>query len=179
MSLETILLNDNIINSIYQNLDYLLKIIPELKTIINFNHKHPHHHLDVFNHTLLALALSPNNFTIRLVLLLHDIGKPICVKEENGIRHYPNHGVVSSMIAKNILIRLNFDCEYINIICQLIAKHDEKITIDDIKENYDFCYILYQIQYCDALAHHPLKLESRIAYLKETESMLKNYSFSR
>ena len=179
MSLETILLNDNIINSIYQNLDNLLKIIPELKEIINFNHKHPHHHLDVFNHTLLALALSPNDFTIRLVLLLHDIGKPVCFTEENDVRHYPNHGVVSSMIAKTILTRLNFDNEYIDVICNLIAQHDEKITIDDIKENYDFCYILYQIQYCDALAHHPLKLESRIAYLKETESILKNYSFSR
>ena len=179
MSLETILLNDNIINSIYQNLDNLLKIIPELKEIINFNHKHPHHHLDVFNHTLLALALSPNDFTIRLVLLLHDIGKPVCFTEENDVKHYPNHGVVSSMIAKTILTRLNFDSEYIDVICNLIAQHDEKITIDDIKENYDFCYILYQIQYCDALAHHPLKLESRIAYLKETECILKNYSFSR
>ena len=179
MSLETILLNDNIINSIYQNLDNLLKIIPELKEIINFNHKHPHHHLDVFNHTLLALALSPNDFTIRLVLLLHDIGKPVCFTEENDVKHYPNHGVVSSMIAKTILTRLNFDSEYIDVICNLIAQHDEKITIDDINENYDFCYILYQIQYCDALAHHPLKLESRISYLKETESILKNYSFSR
>ena len=92
MSLEAILLNNNIINSIYQNLDDLLKIIPELKIIINFSHKHPHHHLDVFNHTLLALALSPNDFTIRLVLLLHDIGKPFCFTEENNVRHYPNHG---------------------------------------------------------------------------------------
>ena len=83
------------------------------------------------------------------------------------------------MIARSILTRLEFDNEYIEIICKLIAQHDERITIDDIKENYDFCYILYQIQYCDALAHHPLKLESRISYLKEIESILKNYSFSR
>lgn len=179
MSLETILLNDNIINSIYQNLDDLLKIIPELKAMINFNHKHPHHHLDVFNHTLLALSLSPNDFTIRLALLLHDIGKPFCFTEENNVRHYPNHGTVSSMIVRSILTRLKFDNEYIEVICNLIAQHDEKITINDIKENYDFCYILYQIQYCDALAHHPLKLERRIAYLKEIDGMLKNYSFSR
>ena len=71
MTLETILLNENIIEKIYSNLDDLLILIPELKPMLNFNHKHPHHHLDVFNHTLLALALSPNNFTIRLTLLLH------------------------------------------------------------------------------------------------------------
>lgn len=179
MTLETILLNENIIEKIYSNLDDLLILIPELKPMLNFNHKHPHHHLDVFNHTLLALALSPNNFTIRLTLLLHDIGKPFCITEENNVRHYPNHGIVSSMIAKTILTRLNYDIEYIDIVCKLIASHDEKITMDDIKENYDFCYILYFIQYCDALAHHPLKLERRIAYLKETENMLKNASFRR
>ena len=42
----------------------------------------------------------------------------------------------------------------------------------DINENYDFCYLLYKIQYCDALAHHPLKLDKRITYLNETKQML-------
>ena len=172
MLLEKILLTDNIIKNVYQNIDALLALIPELGKTIDFDHKHPHHHLDVFNHTLLAISLAPNNFTIRLVLLLHDIGKSSCAPEENGVRLYPNHGMVSSQMARNILTRLNFDYEYIEIICELIAKHDEKITMADINENYDFCYLLYKIQYCDALAHHPLKLDKRITYLNETKQML-------
>ena len=76
MDLEEILLSDNITKSIDENLDYLLSIIPELKNIIGFKHKHPEHHLDVWNHTLLALSMSEKRFDIRLCLLLHDIGKP-------------------------------------------------------------------------------------------------------
>ena len=58
MDLQSILLSENIVESINKNIDYLLQIIPEIKSIIGFEHKHPHHHLDVWNHTLLALSLS-------------------------------------------------------------------------------------------------------------------------
>ena len=49
--------------------------------MIGFDHKHPHHHLDVFNHTLYALSLSKKDFSIRMALLFHDISKPYCYVE--------------------------------------------------------------------------------------------------
>ena len=70
------MLSDNVVECINNNLDYLLVLVPEIQYMIGFEHKHPHHHLDVWNHTLLALSLSQNDFDIRLCLLLHDIGKP-------------------------------------------------------------------------------------------------------
>ena len=76
MNLEEILLSEDIVSSINNNLDYLLNVIPEIKYMIGFEHKHPHHHLDVWNHTLLALSLSERDIDIRLTLLLHDIGNP-------------------------------------------------------------------------------------------------------
>lgn len=45
--LEKILLSDNIIESINNNICYLLEIIPEINSMINFPQNHPHHHLDV------------------------------------------------------------------------------------------------------------------------------------
>ena len=179
MTLATLILDDNIIKNIYQNLDELLELIPELKPMINFNQQHPHHHLDAFNHTLLALSLSPKDFTIRLALLLHDIGKPFVYTEENGIRHYPNHGKYSSILARRILTRLNYPTKYIDIISDLIAKHDEEITEEDIRNNYDFSFLLCQIQYCDALAHHPLKLDKRIKYLNKIAILLNTPNLTR
>lgn len=179
MQLENILLSENIISYTYQHLEELLKIIPELKLTINFKQKHPHHHLTVFNHTLLAMSLSPENYTIRLVLLLHDIGKIYTFTEKDGVRHYPQHAEISSVIAHNILIRLGYDSEYIDIICQLIKLHDTKIKREDIENNYNFYFILYQIQYCDALAHHPLKLIKRIEYLNEIEKIIEEYKHTR
>ena len=173
MDLKDILLSDNIVNSINENLDYLLQIIPEIKDIIGFKHKHPHHHLDVWNHTLLALSLSENNFDIRLSLLLHDIGKPFSY-QEGEVRHFKNHNIVSSEMSKNILIRLGYDVNYIDYICYLIKNHDIPISEQQIKDSYEMCLTLYKIQKCDALAHNPYKLEKRIEYLDKTNKLLLN-----
>ena len=173
MDLQSILLSDNIVESINKNMDYLLTIIPEIKNMIGFKHNHPHHHLDVWNHTLLALSLSEKDFDIRLCLLLHDIGKPFSYQDEE-IRHFRNHAKVSSEMSRIILNRLGYDEEYINYICYLIENHDTKIDNKQIKNNYEVCLKLYKIQKCDALAHHPDKLEKRKQYLNEIENKM-NY----
>ena len=170
--LKDILLKDDVLKSITDNLDYLVKIIPELKYMIGFEHKHPHHHLDVWNHTLLALSLSKKDFDIRLCLLLHDIGKPFSYQDDGDIRHYKNHSKVSSYISRLILSRLGYDINYINKICYLIEKHDSKIGVEQIKQDYNLCLMLYEIQRCDALAHHPEKLEKRKEYLNKTKKLL-------
>ena len=172
--LEKILLEDNIIESINKNKQFLLTIIPELNDIIGFEHKHPHHHLDVWNHTLLSLDYSCNDFDLRLCLLLHDIGKPHSYQEGN-IRHFKGHPNVSSYISKNILDRLGYDKKYIEEICYLIKNHDNLITYYDILNNFELSFKRYLIQYCDALAHNPEQLEKRKKYLKNTLEIIKEY----
>ena len=171
MLLEDILLTDNIKQSVINNQKQLFEIIPELEYMVGFKHNHPHHHLDVWNHTILALSLSKNDYDIRLSLLLHDIGKPFSYQDEE-VRHFRNHPIVSSNMSKRILKRLNYDTEYINKICYLIAHHDTPITAEEINNDIDLCLQLYEIQRCDALAHHPEKLEKRILYLNEIESKI-------
>jgi tRNA nucleotidyltransferase (CCA-adding enzyme) len=134
--------------------------------MIGFEHNHPHHHLDVWNHTLLALRLSKKDFDIRLCLLLHDIGKPFSYQDEE-IRHFRNHALVGANISKEILQRLGYKEDYIKYIWYLIAHHDTKITKEEIDENYDLSLKLYEIQRCDAFAHHPYKLERRKEYLHD------------
>ena len=166
-----ILMDSDIVKSINLNLNSLVEIIPEIKYMIGFEHNHPHHHLNVWDHTLYALSLSENNFDIRLTLLLHDIGKPFSY-QDNEVRHFHNHPYVSSIISKSILSRLGFNDEYINKICYLIKMHDIPITKKDIKMNYDLEYMRYKIQECDALAHHPEKLKKRKIYLESTKKLL-------
>ena len=143
---------------------------------MNFEHKHPHHHLDVWNHTLLALSLSNVDFDIRLVLLLHDIGKPFSYIEKNNIRHFYNHPLISANISKNILLRLNYSDEYIDKIYYLIRYHDFPISTKLINNNVELVRKLYEIQYCDALAHHPDKLEKRKEYLQKIKIKINNVS---
>lgn len=171
MNLQEILLSNDVVESINRNMDSLLQIIPEIENMIGFEHKHPHHHLDVWNHTLLALSLSEKDFDIRLCLLLHDIGKPFSYQDEE-VRHFRNHAKVSANMSKIILKRLGFDDEYIKYICYLIEQHDNPISDEQIVNDYDLCLKLLEIQKCDALAHHPDKIEKRKKYISETHKKL-------
>lgn len=63
MDLYNILTIENVADSINNNIQLLLEIISEIKCMIGLEYKHPHH-LDVWNHTLLALSMSPNNFEV-------------------------------------------------------------------------------------------------------------------
>ena len=171
MSLQEILLSDDIVKSINDNEDELLFIIPEIKHMIGFEHNHPHHHLDVWEHTLLALSLSEKDFDIRLCLLLHDIGKPFSY-QDGEVRYFKNHPKVSAEMSKEILQRLGFDEDYSEYICYLIENHDTPISDEQIQANYELAIKLFKIQRCDALAHHPNKLEKRKDYLNKTKKKL-------
>ena len=138
--------------------------------MIDFPHNHPHHHLDVWNHTLLTLSLSPNDFTIRLALLLHDIGKPYSY-QDGSIRHFMHHAYVSYEISRNVLYRLGYDDDYISDVLHLIRYHDTLITKDDIDNNRNLTYMRYIIQKCDSLAHHPDKLDKRKEYLVKIKKL--------
>ena len=171
MSLYEILTSEDVVFSIKENLDYILEIIPEIRYMIGFEHKQPHHHLDVWEHTLYTLSLSENDFEIRLCLLLHDIGKPFSY-QEGDVRNFRGHPKVSKEKSKDILTRLNFDKQLIDEMCYLIEFHDMPITENDIKRDYDLSVKRYKIQYCDALAHHPDKLERRKKYLVKIKNKL-------
>ena len=172
MTLYNILVSSDVKLAIESNLDYMLETIPEIKLMIGFEHKHPHHHLDVWEHTLYALSLSEEDFEIRLALLLHDVGKPYSY-QEGEIRHFLNHPNVSASMSKVILNRLNFDKQFIDKICYLIKYHDTPITQKQIDENYELTLKLYKIQSCDALAHHPDMLDKRKKYLEKIKRKLK------
>ena len=165
---------DDIEKSVVENLEVLTNLIPEIKNMIGFEHKHPQHHLDVWQHTLLALSLSERNFDVRLTLLLHDIGKPFSFVEQDGIRHYPNHAETSANMANEILTRLKFEKDFVDKICYLIKYHDTPICEDDVKNNKELAYTRYLVQKCDALAHDPACLQKRKEYLKNIEKMFEN-----
>ena len=160
-------------SEITKNLDKLLTIIPEIKPMIGFDHKNPHHHLDVFKHTLLALSLSPNDLDVRLILLLHDIGKPHSFTE-GEIRHFRGHPEVSAKMSKEILNRLGFETTYVNKLCRIISQHDNPITKEYIEKNKEMALIRYNVQVCDTLANNPTMNEKRLAYINEIKKQIEN-----
>lgn len=99
-------------------------IIPEIIPSIGFNQKNIYHFEDVFNHTLSVIEKCPEDLTIRLAALLHDIGKPdVFFIDDNGNGRFFAHNTRSEKIARDILNRLRFDNKTIKSVCILVREH--------------------------------------------------------
>ena len=166
-------LNDILLNDTYEeNLEFLISIIPEIKDIIGFKHNHPHHHLDVWGHTLLALRnVTTNDLEIKMALLLHDIGKPHSYQDEE-IRHFYGHPEVSERMARKILERLEYDSDFIKDVCYLIKYHDTLIDPDNLDNTYELVVKRLLVQYADAKAHSPDKVAKKVDKLDKVKEKL-------
>lgn len=177
--LHHILMEDKIKEG--DNLMSLFFMIPELYNTMNFDQKNPNHHLDVLEHTIYAISLAPKDFDIRFALLLHDIGKPgTMVIDKKGVGHFPNHPALSAELSRKIISNLDFDDEYNEYICKLVAHHDNVIKQKDeavekiLNENGSrFFKDLLEMQYADAKAHNPDKVGYRVVYLNKVNEIFK------
>jgi tRNA nucleotidyltransferase (CCA-adding enzyme) len=172
--LYSILMDENVVDEIRNNINFLISIMPEIKDMIGFEHNHPHHHLDVWEHTLKALYFAKPVYEIRLALLLHDIGKPHRVQFDGKVNHYKGHNRASCDIANRVMKDLMYDEETTNIVCEIVLRHDTPIHKCDIEKNPDFCKLLFEVQRCDAYAHNPEFNEKRIKYITEVEKLFDN-----
>ena len=168
---------DNVSSAIRKNTDALLSVIPELKNTVGFEHCHPHHHLNVWEHTLLALSLSENQLEIRIALLLHDVAKPLCYQQDGTVRHYRGHAESSSVIAKTVLERLGFDADFVERVCRVIRLHDTPLTREDIVSLPALSQLIFAVQKCDALAHNPEYNQKRLKYITETQKIIDELNF--
>ena len=167
-------MEDDVVESINNNKKVLLNKIPELASMFNFSHHHPYYHLNVWEHTLLALKASKKDFEVRLALLLHDIGKPFCYQLDNGVRHYKGHNEISYRMSIIILNRLNLSDDLIKRVLYLILKHDIPIIKEDIIYDYELSLKRFEVQRCDILAHNPNILDKRKKYFEDTKKLIYN-----
>ena len=170
MDLESILTSENIEEEIRYNEDYIFSLIQELKYEVGFEQKHPHHSFDVWNHTIEALKHIESNFELRLIVLLHDIGKPFSYRDgEDGVRHFKGHAKKSREISEGILTRLNIEPK--EEILYVIENHDTPIDTNTIK-NRELEIKRLKVQYADAYAHSPSTIQKRILRLNAIKELI-------
>ena len=146
-------------NNIKENEETLVKFIPEIKSMIGFEHKHPHHHLDVWEHTLAVMDnIKEEDLELKMAALLHDIGKPFSY-QEGEVRHFHGHPEVS-------------DNDLINNVYYLVKTHDTVIESDKLDNRYEMILKRLKLQYADAMAHAPGTVEKRINYLNSIKVQL-------
>ena len=170
--IEKILESNNVVEAIKENMEELLIEIPEIKNMIGFEHKHPHHNLDVWSHTLEVIKnLNTKDLELNMAGLLHDIGKPFSYQDEE-IRHFHGHPEVSYKMSKKILTRLSCDKKFIERVSYLVKTHDTIIETNNLDNNLEMIQKRLKLQYADARAHHPDKIEKRIRFLDDIKKQL-------
>ena len=104
-------------------------ILPEFDRMMEVEQNNPHHIYSVGEHTLHALTQIRADKTLRLAVLLHDVGKPDTeTVDADGISHFYNHAGQSAKMASQILRRLRFDNDTRNRVKRLVLWHDYRFT---------------------------------------------------
>ncbi len=162
------------------------EFIPELKPMDGFKQNTPYHTLDVWRHTVKALTHCPPELILRLTILLHDIGKPQCYTEKNGIGHFYSHAIKSADMAREILTRLRYDSAVINEIQQLILIHGDKIQPDRKsvktilrKTGQTTLMRLLKIKKADTLGKNPKIHKETLQTLEEISNISKDILSTR
>lgn len=106
-------------------------VLPELAPMFDVPQQSVHHRFDVWEHTVQAVIQVPPQPLLRWTMLLHDSGKPACkTVDENGRGHFYGHAKVSQKIAAQIAARLRFGTEQRDMLCFLVAHHDNPLGTD-------------------------------------------------
>lgn len=106
-------------------------VIPELKPMIDFDQRSPHHAYDLFTHVAHVVAgVSPEQ-SLRWAALLHDIGKvPTFTQDETGRGHFYGHAPKGAEMAEDVLRRLKAPTALRQQVVWLIEKHMTRLQPD-------------------------------------------------
>lgn len=108
--------------------DVLAVVIPELNPCIGFDQNNPYHKYTVYDHIAHAVSnCMSDDISVKMALLLHDIGKPLCYTEDENGGHFHGHAIPGRHIAENVMNRLRFDNKTKNEVLELVLYHDAMI----------------------------------------------------
>ncbi len=120
-----ILSGDHVTDVLLTYPEILAVRIPEISPCIAFSQHSRHHDFTVWEHTARAVGNAPKDIAVRLAMLLHDIGKPVCFSMDERGGHFKGHAAESAAIANKILLRLRCDNRMRELVVKLISLHRE------------------------------------------------------
>lgn len=114
--------------------DVLCVIIPELTPCIGFKQYNYHHKYDVWTHTVHAVSAVAPTETLRLAMLLHDIGKPASfTMDKQLVGHFYGHAIISAAMCEKILHRLRYDRRAVELVTLLVREHGFQLPEGNVR----------------------------------------------
>lgn len=150
--------------------------LPEFDKAMETEQHHPHHCFSVGEHILHSLGYVEPESTLRLTMLLHDIGKPeVLSVDQEGRTRFHGHAAASEDLAKRILRRLKYDNDTVRRVCKLVRYHDygNGMEIDARlarramnKIGEDAFPALFAVRYADIMAQSDYLRQEKLECLK-------------
>lgn len=149
--------------------------LPEFDKLMLTKQNHIHHIYDVGEHTLHSIDNIRNDKTLRLAMLFHDIGKPLTLSlDEEGVTHFYGHPAKSANMLEEIMGRLNFDNETINLAKALVFNHDRNVECNcrSVRKainalGIDVFPLLMEVKRADVYAQSDYMRKEKLAIIEE------------
>lgn len=160
----------------------LQDIIPELADCFQCPQDNPYHIYNVGEHIIKSLKHIDKVLHLKLAMLFHDIGKPLCkTSDENGVGHFYGHGELSKVMVVNILKELRYDNNTISKVSDLVFYHDGEIadTKKSVKKwlnkvGEDIFRDLLKVKEADIMAQNPIFYDKRHDKLQRVNLVLED-----
>ncbi|MFV0497117.1 MAG: CCA tRNA nucleotidyltransferase [Candidatus Fimivivens sp.] len=157
--------------------EIICAILPELKATLGLAQREDYHCHDVYTHTAYAVGFAPPEPVLRVALLLHDIGKPLCA---DGHGHFYGHAAQSVKLADVILRRLKFGNAARGQILFLVQQHGlalwdaDRNQIKKWLSKFGFAAMrqLLSVQKADIMAQRVKMSQERLAGLERAQCLM-------
>ena len=155
--------------------DVFCQFWPQLGPLVRLEQNNPWHIWGGWEHTIRAMEAVSADVTLRLTMLLHDIGKPACKStDENGIDHFYSHPAMSAQLADEMLRALKFDNRTRERVVLLVEHHDAQIQprSQSVRRwlgrlGPEAFFQLLEVKRADSMGQAPEKVQDRLAELEE------------
>ncbi len=105
-------------------------ILPPLEVMIGYEQHCIYHNSTVYEHTARAVENAPCEPALRLAMLFHDMGKPLCkIEDMEGAWHFPGHANESMRLADELLREYKASNELRERIVTIVKYHDYPLDL--------------------------------------------------
>lgn len=156
--------------------------MPEFDVAMETEQHNQNHKYTVGEHSIVAMQHVQPEKRIRLIMLLHDLAKPVVLTtDDNGVAHFVGHTQAGADMAKGILKRLKFDNATINFVYRMVKHHDDRPPMDNMalvrrrisEIGLENMPMMIEIKRADILAQSDYNFESKMGYVDDLERAYK------
>ncbi len=152
---------------------------PQLAPLVTLEQRTPWHRWGGWEHTLHALAAAPEDLTLRLAVLLHDVGKPGSkTTDQAGQDHFYGHAKLGAQLAQAMLQALKYDNATQQRVVLLVRRHD--VPIEDTEKSVrrwlgrlgpEVFFQLLELKRCDAIGQDRPHVPQRLAHIQRLRDL--------